>query len=178
MLRDDVQLPMVLTQLESTLKLDYSAKTVREMLEIAKNKLENSYAIKFDKPLYQLQIDNRFVNPAINTLINDIENGLKSFALIYSLSMYDRNFSQTLHDINYCGYSRQKFLINLKYVQDIDLYDKRGSFFELIEAALDNIPMCQVKKMLIIMLMLAKLDMREGVALIAQYLYIGGVAVG
>lgn len=177
MIRDDITLTSILCQFENILRIEYLPST-KETIDNSISSLENAYGVQLDKPLFDIQVEMRFTNSSITDLVNSIEACLKDLSLLLSVSLYDKVFGETLQTIKYCGYTRKQFLINLKYIQDKDCYDKSGNLFYLITDALDNIQVCTVKKLLVIMLILARLEIREGVSIIANYLYAGGVLVG
>ena len=61
-------------------------------------------------------------------------------------------------------------------MQDANAYAVKGKA-DLIPLShqLNNIPMCMVKRLFVILLMLARLGVVEGVAIIAHLLYLGGL---
>lgn len=178
MIRDDITLTSVICQCENILRIDYALPSTKDIIEGSIGRLENAYGMKFDKSLFDLQVETRFTNTAISDLISSIEECMKVMSLVLTVSLYDKAFGETLQTVKYCGYSRKQFLINLKYIQDKEYYNKKGNFFELVQSALDSVQNCTVKKLLVIMLVLDRLDVREGVSIIANYLYTGGVLIG
>lgn len=178
MLRDMLSMGSIILGFENTLRIDYSEPEINSIIANSISSLESSYSLKFDASIWELQIRTQFTAVNINELITQIEDCLKSLALLTGISMYDKCFTETLQDVEYCGYDRERFLSHLKYLQDEDYYDKQDDFFPFIINAMDKVPMCTAKKLLVIMIILDKLEIREGVSIIANYLYAGGVMVG
>jgi hypothetical protein len=91
------------------------------------------------------------------------------------MCLYDCKWGETLADVEYLGYAKLKFLNALKYLKDYELYDKRDMFIPEIVRALDNIAMCSIKRLCIIMLVAERLGIYELVAAVAQHLFGGGM---
>lgn len=178
MFRDDISLSNVIYGFESTLRIDNSLVEINKIITNSIAKLENAYAVKLDKPLYEVQLNQRFNNAAITELVGQIEECCKNFSAIVLLAMYDKVFGETLQSVSYLGFERTELLKALKYLQDNDYYEEHSTFFYKIVNAMDTIPVCMVKRLFVIMIILEKLDVREGVSMVANYLYSGGVMIG
>lgn len=178
MIRDNISLSNVIYGFESVLRIDQSLVEIDKIVANSIAKLENAYAVKLDQPLYEVQLNQRFTNASINELVEEIEACCKNFSLIVLLAMYDKVFGETLQSVSYLGFERNELLKALKYLQDKDYYEEHNTFFYKIVNAMDTIPTCTVKRLFIIMIVLEKLDVREGVSIIANYLYSGGVMIG
>lgn len=178
MLRDGLSMSSIILGLENVLHINYNEPEINSIMYNSISSLESMYNVKFDTSIWELQVKTQFVSTSITELITQISEGLKSLALLTSISLYDKCFTETLQDVEYCGYGRERLLTYFKYLQDVDYYNQKESFFASITNAMDKLPMCNTKKLLIIMLILDRLDIREGVSLIANHLYAGGVMVG
>lgn len=178
MIKDDISITDIIISFENTLRIDYDLPTVKEIVNSSIMKLEAAYSTKIDKPLFDILINTRFTNAGINDLIVQIENNLKSLALLTSITMFNKIFTQTLKDVNYLGYTRREIQTSLKYFQDNEYYDKKDSFYDMLVESLNSVPLGIVKKLFIILLVLDKLDVKEGASCVAQYLYLGGVMRG
>lgn len=178
MFKDDVNISNILYSFESILRIDYEQLEIDKIVNNSILKLENAYATKFDMPLYELQIKNRFINSSLTELVQQLEAATKDMALCLQLSLFHKTFSATLQEVSYLGFNRNELLKALKYLQDVDYYGEHTSFFYKIVQSMDSVQLCTVKKLFIIMIILEKLDVQEAVSVIASYLYAGGVLVG
>ena len=91
--------------------------------------------------------------------------------------MFHRNIGISLADVNYVGFAKATLLQSLKYLQDIDCYQKREAIIRPLTTALTNVEMCTIKRLFTILLVLERIGVSEGVCVIAQYLYLGGLVV-
>ena len=64
----------------------------------------------------------------------------------------------------------------LKYCQDKKLFKQhKENIIQPLSNTLNNISMCTIKRLFIILLMFSELGIDEGVSIIAQLLYLGGL---
>ena len=175
----EVSLQNILTSIEGVLKIEYAEDIrVDEVINKAIERLENTYGTTFDKDVYTLQQENQLTADNINLFLRDVRACLEQLSFYISLKLHHKNFSITLADVNYLGYAKSQLLTALKYLQDCNL--AKAHHEEVITPlynTLNNISMCQVKRLFIDMLMLDRLGISEGVAIVAQLLYIGGLIV-
>ncbi len=174
MLRETISLKDILIGFESTLKVDHREKDITKLKLLTKQKLENSFQVKFVGSLYDMQASNRLVGDSLSILLAQLTENMKSLALLLSVALFDKRYGETLRDVNYLGFAPDNLLSALKYLQDETLYEHRKEFFGSLTLSLNNLEMCDIKRLLIIAVVLEDLGVREGVALIAQYLYLGG----
>lgn len=174
MLRNSVSLSDVILSFGNTLRIDYNLTDVREIRDESIRQLENIFHVKIDKSLYDLQSENKFVSKEVEMLLQEIVENLKSMSLLLSISTFDKHYGNSLKDIKYMGYDRKTLMTCLKYLQDEKLYKRRGEFFESIVLGVNSVYMCSTKKLFIIMIILERLGIEEGVSIIANYLYLGG----
>lgn len=169
----------ILVSLEGTLKLEASSDLkVSEIIDAAVQRLENTYAITLDRDVYAIQEENQLTADYIDSLLRDVKECLAQLSLYIEMKLFHKNLGLTLSDVNYLGYSKTQLLTALKYLQDKDEYKKHGA--EVIQPlcnTLNNISMCNTKRMFIIMIMLDRLGITEGVAIMAQLLYLGGLVL-
>lgn len=176
---NDISFNGFLTSLESTLSLEMqSEQTVQEIIDAAVIRLENMYACTLDADLFTIQGENALVADNISHLLRDLQMCLCQIAFYTNLKLYHTNMAITLSDVNYLGYSKAVLLTSLKYLQyEKEAESHREDIIKPLYNTLNNITMCTVKRLFISMLMLDRLGVYEGVAVIAQLLYTGGLVV-
>lgn len=179
MFDDTISINSVLTSLESTLSIEMSSDMkVSEIIDAAIQRLENTYACSFDRDVYALQTESQLTADNINLLLKDVQQCLAMVSLYTNLKLFHANMNITLADSNYLGYAKEQLLTALKYLQYEDTYKKYSEdIITPLYNTLNNVAMCSVKRMFIIVLMLARLGITEGVAILSQLLYIGGLVV-
>lgn len=176
MIIDNMAIVNLCTSFEGVLHLEYSESTkTEECLNAAIKALENDYNITIDKDIYTLQAENSLVSKQIDMLLQSITECMKSTALFILLGTFHHSVSLSLSSANYLGLSRDRLLTALKYLQDKDTYTKRSQSIGMISDALNTVPVCHTKRFFMILLMLEKLGISEGVSIIAQLLYLGGI---
>lgn len=174
MLRASISLSDILLSFDNTLRIDYNLKDVREIRAESVRQLENIFHIKIDKSLYEIQAEGSFVSKEIDSLLQQITENLKSMALLLSISTFDKQYGENLKEVKYLGYPRVTLMTTLKYLQDEKLYERRDQFFESLIDGVNTVYMGTVKKLFIVMIILEKLGISEGVSVIANYIYLGG----
>jgi hypothetical protein len=173
MIRDTLSLQEILIGFENTLKIDYKERDINKLIVSTRQKLENAFSVKFTTDLYELQVSNRLVGDSISILLGQITECMKSLSLLLCVSLFDKRYGDTLRDVNYLGFAPTNLIGALQYLQDITLYERRKEFFGTLTLSLNNLEMCSIKRLLVIATILESLGIKEGVALIAQYLYAG-----
>lgn len=177
MIADLMSIDRILLSFESTLKIEYDERDTHKIITSAINKLENAYKVHMDKDIYELQAQNMLVAENLNVLISQISDCLKELALYIDISMFNTSVGISLADVNYMGFGSPELLTALKYLQNKSLYDQRTTIIEPITAALSYIDMCTIKRLFIILLVLERLGVKEGVSVVARFLYLGGLVV-
>lgn len=176
MIADNLSLTNICTSFEGVLHLEYSESTrTSECLDNAIKALENDYNIKIDKDIYTLQAENSLVSQQLDILLQSITECMKTTTLYTALGMFHHNVSLSLAEANYLGFARDRLLGALKYFMDKDLYPKRKQHVEVIADALNTVAVCYTKRLFMILLMLERLGVSEGAAVISQLLYLGGI---
>lgn len=177
MLDNTISLNNILVSLEGVLKLEASGELkVDEILNSAISRLENAYNCTFDRDVWALQADNQLTADNINRLLKDIKQCLEQLSLYINLKLYHKNPSVALSDVNYLGYAKTQLMSCLKYLQDAELSKQyRSTIIPPLHNTLNNIPMCTTKRLFIALMMLDKLGIDEGVSVVSQLLYIGGL---
>lgn len=165
--------------MEGVLKLEYIGEAkVSETIEAALSRLEDAHGFPFDKDVYTLQSESQLCNDEISRFLNDVRNCLEQTSFYINLKIFHKNHTLTLADVNYLGHSKKQLLTALKYLYDVDEQKlHRDDVIKPLYNVLNNINMCSVKRLFIIMLMLDRLGITEGVAVYAQLLYLGGLVV-
>lgn len=176
MIKDTLSLKEVLVSFEGTLCIEYSDDmSTQQTLDQALARLESAYEIVIDKDLFSLQVENALVGEKTNMLLHDITECLKQMALFLCISMYTKSVGISLADVNYLGNDKEVVKTYLRYLQDASESEKWASSLEPIALTLDNVPICYIKRLFTVLLMLHKLGVYEGVAILATYLYMGGL---
>ena len=177
MFDDQLSFSKVVQSLEGTLGIEYEESArVDEILDAAIRRLEEKYGHTLDKDIYTSQNKNQLSADSINKFLADLQSNLEQFAFFVLLKVYHKNLPLSLAEVSYLGYAKEKLLTSLKYMQDANAYAVIGKA-DLIPLShqLNNIPMCMVKRLFVILLMLARLGVVEGVSMIAHLLYLGGL---
>lgn len=177
MLADMFTLQQTLLSFENTLRIEHVERDVHGILKMARQKLENAYQCRLDKPVYTVQAQNELVSEHLNTFVQQVAECVKQLTALTSISMYKKKAPISLADVNYLGFTSGTLSLALKYLQDRVYYEKRDGIIPAITNALNSVEMSQIKRLFIIMLMLESLGIPEGVAACAQFLYIGGLSL-
>ena len=177
---DNISLSDILSGIEGVLKIEYVNEcTVEDTIKAAVNRLEDTYQLNLrDKDLATVQSESQLMADYVSELLKEIHSCLEQMSFYISLKLYHKNHALTLSDINYLGYSKSQLLTALKYLEFEDEYKgKREDLIKPITRALNNINMCTNKRIFVIMLMLERLGLYEGVSIYARLLYMGGLIV-
>ena len=109
--------------------------------------------------------------------LQELAECLKQLTALTSISMFTKKPPINLADVNYLGFTSETLTTALKYLQDRVCYEKRSTIVPALVGALNNVEMSQIKRLFIVMLVMEKLGIYEGVAACAQLLYIGGLVL-
>lgn len=172
-MRDKISQKDILLAFENVLKIEYKERDIEKIRITSKTAIENAYQVKLNSDIYTAQASNRFVGDTLDLLLSQLTECLKSQALLTGITMFDGRFGITLRDVNYLGFAERELLAALQYLQSEVLYEKRNSFLPAMIRNSSNIELSPLKRMLTIMFVLETLGVKEGVALMAQYLYLG-----
>lgn len=169
----------VLIGLESCLKLEASADMkTEETINAAIERIENTYAVKIDADIFTMAEENQLRTDQLSILMRDLQQALCMLSFYTDLKLYHKNIAVTLSDVNYLGYARKQLMTSLSYLQDDEEYPLHAEeVMQPLMLTLDNVPMCTVKRLFHIMLVLYKLGVQEGVACVARLLYLGGLVI-
>lgn len=178
MFDSDISLVNLCTSFESTLKIDYSGEArVSEVIDRAVKSLENTYDCTFDKDVFTLRAENQLSAANLDLFLRDVKQCLAEMSLYCELKLFHKNVGFNLSDINYLGSSKQQLMTSLRYLQDqAEQQHKREDIIKPIMNALDNISQCQPKRLFVYLLVFDRLGIFEGVAIVAQLLYLGGLS--
>lgn len=176
MILDTLSLTQAITSIESVLKIEYAKDSkLKEITTDAVRRLEDTYGLSINKDIYTLQAENKLMTDVFDRFILEITECVKQFSMYVCLQTYNHSLTFTLSDVNYLGYERNQLMSMLKYLLDKELYPRRTEVVESMKMAIDNIPLNVVKRLFVAMLLLEQLGIVEGVAVIAQLLYMGGI---
>jgi len=172
----DLSINDCIVSLEGVLKIDYSGdRNVAQILQAAKEDLENAYGVTIDKPIYDIQAESQLSATNIDHFLNSLMVALQKLALYNSLVYYTTNVPFSLADVNYLGVAREELMVTLKYLLNEKFYMAEHekaceSFLQIVDSTTVNF----VKRLFVILLMLDKLGIYEGATIAAQLLYLGG----
>jgi len=173
-IRSRVSLKDVLLSFENVLRIEYKDKDVEAILKRSKQAIENSYQIQLGDDIFSMESErSRLVGEALDTFLAQLAECIKSMSLIVSLTLFDKRKDMTLKDVNYLGFNPMQLKTALQYLQDEVLYEKRESFLSSLTRQTSNLSMSEIKRILVITLAMEKLGVKEGVAVMVQYLYLG-----
>ena len=138
--------------------------------------LENKYNVTFNKTVYELQAENQLVADTLNRLLSELGVCLEKLSYYTLLKYYHKNLILSLADVNYLGIGKKDLITSLQYLMD-DTNAKRykGQILPTIQLALNNIPVCPIKRLFTVILVLDRLGIDEGIACICNLLYMGGL---
>lgn len=178
MIIENISFTQALTSVESVLKIEYSKEAkLADIIHDSIKRLEDTYGVTIDKDIYRLQAEHELAGNMLDKFLMEVTECLKQLALYNSLQIYNHGHGYTLADVNYLGLSRPNLLQELKYFMDKDLYSKREKIVNSLKQAVDNVPLNYVKRMFVALFLFEKLGIVEGVAILAQLLYMGGLIV-
>ena len=165
----------ILSALEMSLSIDYSYGTTNEIINASVHNLEVQHHISLDKKIADCLVENILAETGARNLLCGVTENLKNFALYLTTSMFVKKYPSTLYDVNYLGFAKQELLCALKCMQAETIYYKSEEFLDELKRATDFIEMSDIKRLLIISYILDRIGMQEGTAMIANYLYLGGM---
>ncbi|MCM1215087.1 MAG: hypothetical protein NC548_11270 [Lachnospiraceae bacterium] len=173
----DVSLSNILVSMEGVLKIEYTEDgRVEDTIQKAIERLENTYGTTFNTDVYTLQRENQLTADNINLFLRDIRVVLEQLSFFIGLKFFHKNFAITLSDVNYLGYAKSQLLTALQYLQDDKLaVAHHDEIIKPLYNTLNNISICATKRLFVNMLMLDRLGISEGVSVVAQLLYLGGL---
>lgn len=188
MIHDNYTLQNCLLSFENALRLEYgadpagnaveyTAATMSEVIQAAKQRLEDTYQCRLDKPIYTVLMSDRLAQGNLSILMGEVSQCYQQLAAINAGILFTKEPVVSLADVNYLGFTSETLCAALKYFQDRVLYAKHATYVAPILAALDNVDMCQVKRLFAIMLLLESLGFDDVVAVCAQTLFLGGVSL-
>lgn len=175
MMKDNISLDSILYTFESVLKIEYLEHSTEKVIASAVASLEEAYNVRMDKDLYTLQAENQALGDTLSILLMQITDCCKTMSFYTVLCTFNRSIGISLADVAYFGFAKDTLMNSLKYLEDKDLYTQRDIIVRPLTVAMTNVDMCSIKRCVIIMLVLEKLGVAEGVAVMAQYLYLGGL---
>lgn len=173
MLREFISLENILQAFENTLYIEYLEPDVENIIKSSIARLENAYKVRFDTTLEELQTRSNLVSDSANILISQIVECLKQLSYLTQLTIYSKSVQFDLAEVNYLGFAKEQLKVSLRYMMDDNLSDVSKSAMDPIQAALSNIDVSNIKRLFTILLMLNKLGVDEGVAIVANYIYLG-----
>lgn len=175
MISDMMPLSSILINFEQVLKIEYNEMSADRIIRSAKSKLENTFSVRFDKNIYELQAENRLVADTLNMFLEQVVDALRTMSLFTCNCMFNSNVPINLADVNYLGFSEAPLRTSLRYLQSAKTYVQREAIITPLRSAVGNIEPCDIKRLFIIMFMLDELGIYEGAAVVAQLLYLGGL---
>ena len=175
MISDLMPLSSILINFEQVLKIEYNEMSAERIIRSAKAKLENTFSVRFDKNVYELQAENRLVAETLNMFLEQVVDALRDLSLFIDNCMFNSNIPINLKDVNYLGFAEESLRVGLRYLQNSKTYVQREAIIIPLRAAVGNIEPCDIKRLFIILFMLDDLGIYEGAAVVAKLLYLGGL---
>jgi len=173
-IRSRVSINDILLGFENVLRIEYKERDVEVTIKKARQSIENSHQIQLGNDVFETQSANaRHVGEMLDTFLAQLTECIKSMSLLMSLTLFDKRKDMTLKDVNYLGFAQKQLQTALQYLQDETLYEKRENFLPILTRHTSNIEVNEIKRLLTIMLVMESLGVKEGVAVIASYLYLG-----
>ena len=177
MFNQDIAINELLVSIESVLLLEYRAdQKVEDTLAAAIERLENTHALRLDRDVFTIMHESELMFNNLSVFMRNLKTALSALSFYTDLKLFHKDLPITLSSVNYLGMDRQELLNALRNLQDTSQYAKHANdIMPPIANALDQIPLCTVKRMLCIILLLHRLGVSEGVSVMARLLYIGGL---
>ncbi len=178
MFDEKMSLNNIIINFESVLLIEYDEQSVDVIVDRTIRLLEDHYNVNFNKTITELQAENQLTADTLNKLVTDIGVCIEKLTFYTMLKYYHKNLVLSLSDVNYLGMGKKDLITALQYMMDVD-YQKRykDQVLQTISLALNNIPICPIKRLFIIILVMDKLGVDEGISCIANLLYMGGLQV-
>ncbi len=168
-----VDLSSTLLGFENTLRLNINA-SIGDQIDMAIEELEREWSCSLeDRTILELREENPLAADLIDVFISRITECLKCMAYVLNTSAFYDQYGQTLRDVNYLGFDREKLQTSLYYLCHFRIYNNKSVFFDSLIEAASRLEVCEVRRLMAIMAVLDRLGYYEGVGVIAQYLYIG-----
>lgn len=175
MISDMLALDPILLQFEQILKIEYQEMGSDRIIKSAKAKLENAFQVEFNKSVYDLLAENRLVAENLNVFVEQVLDVLRSMSLYVDNCMFMAKIPFNLADVNYLGFAQESLKTALRYLQNVNSYRERDGIIPPLKAAVSNIEPCTIKRLFVILFVLDDLGMYEGAAVLARFLYLGGL---
>lgn len=170
-LRNSLNLSDIIIGFEQVLKIEHNTE-VPKLILASRQKLESAFQIQIKDNVYELQ-NEAMVRDSVQSFLAQVTECLKQMSMLTSLSMFDKKFSVNLYEVNYLGFAKDNLFIALRYLQDEVLYEKRDTFMPSLIRGVSRIETSRIRRLLIILVVLEDLGIKEGVAIISTYLYMG-----
>lgn len=168
-----VDLNNTLVGFENHLRLDVK-EPIDVQIQECVAELENAWSVNLEgRTIFEVRIENPMAQESIDPFVAQIVECCKNIAYLCQTNIFYEDYGLTLRDVNYLGFDKDRLANSLCYLMRKTLYSSRVSFFESILHAASRLDISQIRRLIAIMGALERLGFAEGVALIAQYLYIG-----
>lgn len=174
MFRNFIDLTSTIIGLENVLRIEYKDPNCEEVVKRAVRGIENTHRVSINGDIYKATTEYSTVAGSIlDSFMASLTECLKSMALINCITLFDNRVGMTLRDVNYLGSAKEQMVKALKYLQHYSLYEDRVSFMDALIANTSNLEHNEIRRLLTIMFVLERIGCKEGVSIIAQYLYLG-----
>lgn len=179
MFNRNISINELLVSLESVLLLEFreDMKTA-DTLAAAIERIENTYAISLTEDVFTLMDKSELIGSSLSIFMRDLKTALSQLSFYTSMKMYHKDLAISLSSVNYLGLAREELMNALRHLQDKNQSAKYSAeIMPPVENALDQVPMCTIKRIFCSLLMLNRLGVHEGVSILANLLYLGGLIV-
>jgi hypothetical protein len=177
MISDNFALQPILTAFETVLYIDYIETNVATVIQNSRHSIENAFQITLTDTIYNLQVNNSFASEPLDEFLSRLSEPLKQLATLNAFIMYTKRAPIDLRDVHYMGFARNTLLTALKYLQDKNLHTHSEQVTSAFTSVIDNIPFCDIKRLLTVLLVLHSLGTDDVISVIAQTLYLGGLVL-
>lgn len=177
MFTDVISLRNTIANLEAALFINHDDEKVERTIDNAVKQLSDCCGVNKVTDIFQSQAESVGTVDKVGEVLANIKRCLADMSFLTSLTLYHKNICLNLADVNYLGMSRVELNNKLRYLQDHSLAIEHPEVAPSLEAAVDMIPMCHIKRIMICMLVLNRIGVTEGTSICAQFLLLGGLVI-
>lgn len=168
-----VNLNAILIGLEAVLSISVN-EPIERQIELSVQELEAQWRVQLGSAtIFELREENNLAAEPIDKFIANVLTSLQGLCYLLSANMFYEDYGQTLKDLNYLGFDRDRLASSMQYLMRQTTYHNRTQFFESIVTAASRQDSCDIRRLICIMAVLEHIGFAEAVGIIAEYLYVG-----
>lgn len=173
LVNNTVSLPNTLLGLEGLLFIDTKLNIDEQILQSI-TEIESGLGIKLGgRSIEEARDSDPMSVSRIDGFIAQLSEGLKNITLLTSLALFHNRLSVSMKDVAYLGFNAQHLQNCFKYLINERVYENRSQFLPQILAVANKLETGYIRRLLVLVALFDALGIREGVAVLCQYLYIG-----